>query len=117
MPCRVLVIEDDPGTREMMAILLTLEGFDPVVARHGRDALEQLQEAPLPHVILLDLMMPVMDGWDFRQHQRRDPTISEIPVVVVSAAPHSTLQGLDPVAVLPKPLDYDRLISVVRANC
>jgi two-component system response regulator MprA len=115
---RILLVEDDADLREMMAQMLELEGFDPVLACDGADALEKLHAGlPPPHVIVLDMMMPRMDGWTFRQHQTRDPTISEIPVVVLSAAPRATLASAAPAAILEKPFDLDRLLTTVRAHC
>src|SRR5689334_24744520 len=70
--CPVLIVEDDEDLREMMAQLLTLEGFQTATVANGREALEYLHEASAPDVILLDLMMPVMDGWEFRRQQQAD---------------------------------------------
>jgi CheY-like chemotaxis protein len=114
--CRVLVVEDDPDLREMMAQLLTLEGFESEVAVNGQDALEKAQTYR-PKVIVLDLMMPVMDGWAFRVHQRLDPVIASIPVVVLSAAPPERLVNIGAEAVLQKPFDYEQLLTAVRDNC
>ena len=117
MSCRVLVVEDDADLREMMAQILTLEGFEAETATDGADALTQLQ-APgrYPDVILLDMMMPRMDGWEFCREQRRDPALAHIPVVVLSAAPREWLQ-ISAAAVLSKPFDYDRLLAAIRINC
>ena len=65
----VLIVDDDPDLREMMAMLLAEEGFDTEVASNGQDALDKARARP-PRVIVLDMMMPVMDGWTFRAHQR-----------------------------------------------
>src|SRR4026209_1348307 len=84
-PCPVLIVEDDEDLREMMAQLLTLEGFVAATVANGREALEYLQHASKPDVILLDLMMPVMDGWEFRRRQQADPDLAPLPVIVLSA--------------------------------
>src|SRR5216684_2351169 len=83
--CPVLIVEDDDDLRDMMAQLLTIEGFRAVAVANGREALEHLQSAEKPDVILLDLMMPVMDGWEFRRRQKADPDLAQVPVIVLSA--------------------------------
>jgi len=85
-PRLVLVIEDDEATREAVTLLLTSEGCDVLTAANGRAALEVLRNGARPDLIVLDLMMPVMDGWQFRAEQKRDPALSKIPVLVISAA-------------------------------
>ena len=116
MSCRVLVVEDDADLREMMAQLLTLEGFQAATASNGREALQYLKGRH-PDVILLDLMMPVMDGWEFRRQQRADPDLAQVPVIVLSALDQARASGLDPDAFLKKPLDFDRLLQLVRSYC
>src|SRR5215510_3339584 len=86
----VLIVEDDRDTREMLARFLELEGFEVREAANGQLALETLHENGATCVILLDLMMPVMNGWQFRLAQVMDPDIAEIPVVVVTAAGRRT---------------------------
>ena len=115
--CPVLTVEDDEDLREMMAQLLTLEGFQTATVANGREALEYLHEASTPDVILLDLMMPVMDGWEFRRRQREDPQLARVPVVVLSALDQSRAADLDGAAFLKKPLDFDRLLQLVRQYC
>jgi CheY-like chemotaxis protein len=115
MPYAVLIIEDDAELSEMMSQLLLLEGFETRTAANGDVALELLRRGPRPDVIVLDLMMPVMDGWRFREHQIRDPALAEVPVIVLSAA--ADLRPIDANAVLSKPLDVDRLLTALRAHC
>lgn len=118
MGCRVLVVEDDEDLREMMAQLLRTEGFEPDLAGDGVEALDKLRSRPdHPHVILLDMMMPRMDGWTFRRQQTRDPGLADIPVVVVSAAPRDQLKSVSAAAVVPKPFDYQDLIDTLREHC
>src|SRR6266478_285957 len=81
--CPVLVVEDDEGLREMMAQLLTLEGFQTASVANGQEALAYLHARSRPEVILLDLMMPVIDGWEFRRHQQADPALAGVPVIVL----------------------------------
>jgi len=116
MPCDVLIVEDDDDAREMMSELISGEGFSPQTAVNGRDALDQLAHGLRPHVILLDLMMPVMDGFQFRARQREDPDVADIPVLVLSAAGERA-RHLDAAANLPKPVDFDRLIDTIRQYC
>ena len=73
----------------------------------------QARQEPLPRVVLLDLMMPVMDGWEFRRRQLADATIAHIPIIVVSALSPVHYLNLEPAAVIPKPCDFGRLIDVV----
>ncbi len=116
--CPVLIVEDDADLREMMAQLLSLEGFKARSASNGRDALDYMHESgDRPDVILLDLMMPVMDGWEFRRYQQQDPELAGIPVVVLSALDPSRAGDLHPDAFLKKPLDFDRLLDIVRRHC
>jgi CheY-like chemotaxis protein len=115
--CPVLIVEDDEDLREMMAQLLSLEGFHSATVANGREALQYLHDAEKPQVILLDLMMPVMDGWEFRRQQQADPELAPVPVIVLSALDQGRTSGLEAAAFLKKPLDFDRLLSLVRSYC
>jgi CheY-like chemotaxis protein len=115
--CPVLIVEDDDDLREMMAHMLTLEGFDAATVANGREALDYLQNAARPRVILLDLMMPVMDGWEFRRQQKADPDLAPVPVIVLSALDQVRASAVDAAAFLKKPLDFDRLLELVREHC
>ena len=117
MACGILVVEDDAELREMMAELLRCEGFEPACACNGLEALDRLKRGFRPHVILLDLMMPVMDGWQFRREQEKDPAVSDIPVVVATAAPLEAIRPVHATAVLQKPLDFDETVAVIRQYC
>src|SRR5437879_6509382 len=81
----ILVVEDDTATRDALSLILEAEGFGVMGAANGQEALDQLRGSRRPDLILLDLMMPVMDGWQFRRAQAQDPALSAIPVVVLSA--------------------------------
>jgi CheY-like chemotaxis protein len=116
--CPVLIVEDDADLRDMMAQLLLLEGYQAHSVANGRDALDYMhQSSDRPEVILLDLMMPVMDGWEFRRRQMEDPAIAHLPVVVLSALDRARADGLSGAAFLKKPLDFDRLLELVRRFC
>ena len=113
----MLVVEDDPDLREMMVQMLALEGFEPESAVDGLDALQKLRSSEcVPHVILLDMMMPRMDGWEFCRERARDSIMRDIPVVVLSAAPRDSVT-IDAAAFLPKPFDYQRLLMTIRQHC
>jgi CheY-like chemotaxis protein len=115
--CPVLIVEDDADLRDMMAQLLSLEGFSAATVSNGRDALEYLRNGARPDVILLDLMMPVMDGWEFRRRQQADPAMADVPVIVLSALDQSRATDVSANAFLKKPLDFDRLLALVRTYC
>jgi CheY-like chemotaxis protein len=113
----VLIVEDDADLRDMMAQLLMLEGYQTETASNGREALQYLENGDRPDLILLDLMMPIMDGWEFRRRQMGDPRLSSVPVVVLSALDPSRAVDLNGAAFLKKPLDFDRLLELVRRFC
>jgi CheY-like chemotaxis protein len=115
--CPVLIVEDDEDLRDMMAQMLNIEGFTAASVANGQEALDYLHRAPKPHVILLDLMMPVMDGWEFRRQQQADPDIAPVPVIVLSALDQARAGITDATAFLKKPLDFDRLLNLVRYHC
>src|SRR5256885_14528924 len=115
--CPVLIIEDDADLREMMAQLVGLEGYQAHAVANGREALEYLRRVQRPELILLDLMMPVMDGWEFRREQRKDPAIADVPVIVLSALDPSRGADIGAIEFLKKPLDFDRLLALVRQYC
>jgi CheY-like chemotaxis protein len=115
--CPILIVEDDSDLREMMEQLLTLEGYTAATAANGREALEYLRRSGAPDLILLDLMMPVMDGWEFRREQERDPQLASVPVVVLSALDQQRARDIGANAFLKKPLDFDRLLTLVRQYC
>jgi CheY-like chemotaxis protein len=116
-PVNVLIVEDDDGAREALSDCLELEGFRVASARNGKEALDYLHHAPAPHVILLDLFMPIMTGWEFREAQKKEAAIADIPVVVVTAFSAGITRQIDANVVMHKPLDLDRLVSVIREYC
>ncbi len=122
MECKtVLVVEDEAETREALAQLLLNAGYGVVTAKNGQEALRLLHTAARPCLVILDLLMPVIDGWSFCEMLRSEPTISQIPVVVCSCAdPDLQRTGqlaLNVEAFHPKPIDADTLLADVRRIC
>jgi two-component system chemotaxis response regulator CheY len=115
-PVRVLVVEDDVDIRDTVAELLVEEGHVVHTAPSGKEALELLQGMSLlPDVILLDLMMPIMDGWTFYGELQQHAPLAALPIVVISADAnvHQKAARLNPVACLRKPVGIDELLAVV----
>lgn len=114
----VLVVEDDHDIRGSLLDLLADEGIVAEAAEHGMAALALLRAGRVPKVILLDLMMPVMDGFAFRREQAKEAAWAEIPVVVMSADGHidEKKARADAVAYLKKPVDIHELVRVIRAH-
>ena len=117
MRSTVLVVEDDVDTRDMLEQFLQMEGFSVETAANGKLALDRLHGGAHACVIVLDLMMPVMDGWQFRREQVRSEALANIPVIVVSAAGRDRLEQIDADAYLSKPVDLDELLSRVTEYC
>ena len=113
----VMVVEDDPDIRDCLQMILEDEGFDVVTAGNGAEAEAVLAGMKDPCVLLLDLMMPVMNGWELLDHLRRDGKLDDggLNVVVVSASPNPLPEG--PVACMRKPVHADQLIRTIRQYC
>ncbi len=111
----VLLIEDEDELRESMRDLLEGDGHAVVAARDGQEALDALPHIQNLCVVLLDLLMPRMNGWDFFERMRARPELSAVPVVVHSSAQSSAPAGVT--LVLKKPVEPERLLSVVRTYC
>ena len=112
----LLLVEDDKDIRETLAEILVEEGYQVRAAKDGREALRSLDSAEqLPALILLDLMMPVMDGWKFREEQRKNAAWADIPIVVISADGRvaDRLDSIDAAAYVRKPLDIEELVEVI----
>jgi len=115
----ILVVEDDLDLLEGLAELLEAEGYQVRRARHGLEALGFLRAGPIPHIILLDLMMPIMNGWQFRHEQRMDSELSKIPVIVISANTDlpAHAEWLEANDYLQKPIRPEALLAVVERFC
>lgn len=118
MDCKsILVVEDEPALRQTLKDVLEIQGYRVYLAANGKEGIEQLQKiAPEPCVILLDLMMPIMSGWDFLDHQRTNPLFQNIPIVICSAYEESA-KAIRPAAYVPKPVKLDQLLGAVKAFC
>jgi CheY-like chemotaxis protein len=110
----ILIVDDDTESREALADLLSNEGYDVIGAENGRQAPDYLN-GTTPALIILDLMMPVMSGWEFRARQKIDPRLKSLPVVVMTAS--GLVHDIDADAIVSKPIDFATLISVVKQNC
>jgi CheY-like chemotaxis protein len=113
----VLLVEDDAAIAGSLAEALEEEGLHVATAANGREALQILRNGLRPSAIVLDLMMPVMDGWDFRGEQLRDPALKDIPVVVITATGFSAetiRMQFGKVGLLPKPVPYLDLLDMLR---
>lgn len=113
MKRRVLIVDDDADLRETLCTALADEGYECTGAANGAEALARLRSGDMPQLILLDLMMPVMDGWTFREEQKKDPRLAGIPVLVLSASPLTAEHLGDSLRAIRKPMDLDVLLSAV----
>lgn len=115
--CRVLVVDDDPNIRRMIVAALKRDGYAFLEAPNGRDALD-LMRAEHPDVVVLDLMMPILSGWDVLAERQREPELMRIPVILISANRDPEIasavdKGI--CAFLPKPFDIGALSALVRS--
>jgi CheY-like chemotaxis protein len=112
---QILLVEDDRDIMETFKELLEIEGYSVACAYNGKEALSYLRAASAPRLILLDLMMPIMDGFSFRREQKKDSKIADIPVVVMSADGNieAKRDQLDVLEFIKKPVDIDAILSVV----
>lgn len=111
----VLVVEDDDAIRETLCEILALEGHRARGAVNGQAALDLLADGYGPDVILLDLMMPVVDGWEFCRRRDQDPELAEIPVIVLTGVSRIEDSPVPPERTFRKPIDVRRLLAAVRA--
>jgi CheY-like chemotaxis protein len=116
---QVLVVEDDHDLREALCSVLEGEGYSAAGFANGLEALEYLRRSEPPRLVLLDLMMPVMSGWEFREEQMKDSRLSPIPVVILSANVKADIFGasMGVAKTIRKPLSVDELVRVVAKYC
>ena len=116
MPRRILVVEDDPAILELMDLMIQRLGFEPVLTTNGLDALDSVK-TEVPALILLDIMMMPVNGWEFLEHLRAEPGFLEIPVIIFSASPaiEERMAQLNDrhLGVLHKPVTYAELRDAI----
>ena len=110
----VLLVDDDSAVRRTLARFLGRDGLNVVEADNGQQALTYLQSGGGASVIVLDLRMPVMDGFKFREEQRRDSTLASIPVIVLSGADTDRFEELQAAATFEKPASFSDVAKRVR---
>lgn len=112
----ILVVDDDPAILDVIVQVLNFEGHHAEGCRNGQEALDILREAT-PRLILLDLWMPKMNGWEFRHQQLETPEVADIPVVLLSAGGNlpQHAEDLHAAAIIPKPFDLGQLLTTVEA--
>jgi CheY-like chemotaxis protein len=113
----ILVVEDHQTIRDGMVQALGHAGFVGIPAANGQEALDYLRSGGEASVILLDLTMPVMNGWTFRQQQLGDPRLAEIPTVVLSGFDSRPFEHDTPAAILQKPVDFKALLTLLDVLC
>ena len=109
----ILVVEDDADVRDVLRETLAEEGYEVVCAENGAEGMALLRGSR-PFLVLLDLLMPVMNGHEFRARQLADPRVRDIPVVVLTASTFPAPEGIDATAFLKKPVDLDLLLETVQ---
>lgn len=110
---RILVVDDDLDVRRSLVALLEDEGYDVVSCADGRRAWDIIQRSPLPDLMVLDLMLPEMDGWQLRARQRADPRLAVMPVVAISADSSAKASAIHADVFLPKPLSAEALLGAI----
>ncbi|HXW85585.1 MAG TPA: response regulator [Candidatus Binataceae bacterium] len=107
---QILVVEDEMDARSALVDILELSGFSAAPVSNGKEALHYLRTSIRPSLIILDLMMPEMDGWQFRAEQKKDAGLAAVPVVVITAFGGAIIDANE---ILVKPVDVDRLLNIV----
>jgi len=113
----ILIVDDDPNLQRLMTKFLKLEGFASVPTSNGQEALDYLRAGGDACVILLDLRMPVMDGWAFRKEQQSDPGLAGIPIIVLTGIEGEHMSDLGAAAAFHKPVSFPEIVGVVRRLC
>jgi CheY-like chemotaxis protein len=112
---KLLIVEDDDGARVALGDFFGYEGYPVATCCNGQEALDYLHTKPLPSLIILDLQMPVMNGWQFCREKQKEAALAAVPVVAVTA--FQSPGNLEVDAVMQKPIDIERLMDLVRWYC
>lgn len=112
----ILVVEDEKGIQDIIKIALEMEGYKVFTADNGKEGLELLPKMQTPCLILLDLMMPIMNGWEFVEALSKEMTLATIPVVIVTAYGERA-HSVPSKGILKKPIDLDALLDQVNKWC
>ena len=111
----ILIVEDSPDLRLLMQRVLELQGYEVFTAINGEEGLREMEHVH-PCLVILDLMMPVMNGWEFFSIKNKDPNYAPIPVVICSAIGHAVhLPGAQ--GFLHKPMELDEMLETVEKHC
>jgi CheY-like chemotaxis protein len=111
----ILIVDDDLDIREVLSEMLVERGFEVVTAANGLEAIERVESMAVPpSTILLDLMMPVMDGYSFLEQRKKSPALAAIPVAVVTAGNGVDRSRLASAPLIPKPIDVPKLLGLLR---
>jgi CheY-like chemotaxis protein len=113
----ILLIEDNKSISDALSWALEYEGYKVITATNGKEALSILQDDPLPNLIFLDLMMPILDGFEFRKRQQEDPRLSQIPTVIISAKNADAITPSSGELFLAKPFDLNKFYMILRKYC
>lgn len=113
----VLVVDDDQPIRDVLQMMLELEDYGVLLASNGKEALETLAKSPTPPcLILLDLMMPVMNGWQFVEEIKKIESLATIPIIIITAF-REKAETIKADGVLLKPIEYDQLLAAIQNHC
>ena len=114
---KILIVDDDADIREVLTEVLRDTGHEVVTAANGQEALDVLRSGSSPCLVLLDLMMPVMDGYLFLEAQKNDPALAGIPIAVITAGRTVDWAKLEGTPLVPKPIRLPLLLSVIQRFC
>jgi two-component system chemotaxis response regulator CheY len=115
----VMIVDDDNDIRDAISQILEYEGYNVLQASNGQEGIERLRQQDRPSLILLDLMMPVMNGWQFQSELQNQPDLSKIPVIILSADGNiqQKSEGIGVAGYLKKPIQLDTLLDTVKRYC
>jgi CheY-like chemotaxis protein len=115
----ILIIDDDPAIRDVLGEVLRRAGYEVSTATNGVEALTHMRTKGAPSLILLDLMMPVMDGWEFRREQLKDPALRSVPTIILTTVANIMAEAklLQAAGYISKSTAYGSILEVVRAYC